>query len=137
MGAGVSIAFAENWNVFAEYRYTNFETMAFTLPLSQLSTTSTTKLSAIELGVNYKFGPTTSFAPPSGPPTGGQTGSPTTPLYKSLPGRGPYNWTGLYFGADGGYAWQRSSGTLTTASGALLTPYGYNAIGPFAGSSLE
>jgi hypothetical protein len=74
--------------------------MAFTLPLSQLSRTSTTQLSAIELGVNYKFGPTTSFALPSGPPTGGQTGSSITPLHKSLPARGPYNWTGLYFGAD-------------------------------------
>jgi hypothetical protein len=74
--------------------------MAFTLPLSQLSRTSTTQLSAIELGVNYKFGPTTSFALPSGPPTDGQTGSSITPLHKSLPARGPYNWTGLYFGAD-------------------------------------
>ena len=133
-GAGVSVAVAQNWNVFAEYRYTSFETMAFTLPLSQLSTTSTTKLSAIELGVNYKFGPTTSFAPPSRLPTGGRSSSPITPLYKSLPGHGPYNWTGLYFGADGGYAWQRSSGTLTAAAGGSLAPYGYNATGPFAGS---
>jgi outer membrane immunogenic protein len=47
--------------------------------------------------------------------------------------RGPYNWTGFYFGADGGFAWQRSSGNLTTASGAVLTPYGYSGTGPFAG----
>jgi outer membrane immunogenic protein len=48
--------------------------------------------------------------------------------------RGPYNWTGFYFGADGGFAWQRATGTVTTASGAVLTPYGYSATGPFAGS---
>jgi opacity protein-like surface antigen/outer membrane receptor protein involved in Fe transport len=135
-GMGVSLAVAQNWNVFAEYRYTSFETTAFTLPLSQLSTTSTTKLNAMELGVNYKFGPTTSFAPLSRLPTSGRSSFPLTPLYKSLPGHGSYNWTGLYFGADGGYGWQRSSGTLTTTSGALLVPYGYNATGPFAGSFL-
>jgi outer membrane immunogenic protein len=48
--------------------------------------------------------------------------------------RSPYNWTGFYFGADGGFAWQRATGTLTTASGAVLTPYGYSGSGPFAGS---
>jgi opacity protein-like surface antigen len=101
-GAGVSIALAQNWNMFAEYRYTSFETLVFTLPLSQLSTSSTTKLSAIELGVNYKFSPTTSFALPSVLPPGGRSNFPLTPLYKSLPGHRPYNWTGLYFGADGG-----------------------------------
>ena len=54
-GAGVSVAFAQNWNVFAEYRYTSFGSSTFTLPLSELSTTSTTKVSAIEFGVNYMF----------------------------------------------------------------------------------
>ena len=42
-GAGVSVAVAQNWNVFAEYRYTSYGSTAFTLPLSELSTTSTTK----------------------------------------------------------------------------------------------
>jgi opacity protein-like surface antigen len=65
-GAGVSVAVAQNWNVFAEYRYTDFGTAAFTLPLSQLSTTSTTKVSAIEFGVNYMFSTRGPFAPASG-----------------------------------------------------------------------
>ena len=56
-GAGVSVAFAQNWNVFAEYRYTSFGSTTLALPLSELSTTSTTRVSAIELGVNYKFNP--------------------------------------------------------------------------------
>ena len=54
-GAGVAVAFAQNWNAFAEYRYTSFGSSTITLPFSQLSTTSTTKVSAIDFGVNYKF----------------------------------------------------------------------------------
>ena len=65
-GAGVSVAVAQNWNVFAEYRYTSYGSTAFTLPLSELSTTSTTKVSAIEFGVNYKFNGGAPFAPVSG-----------------------------------------------------------------------
>ena len=68
-GAGVSVAVAQNWNVFAEYRYTSFGTTAFTLPLSELSTTSITKVSAIEFGVNYMFNGRGPFAPVSGGPT--------------------------------------------------------------------
>jgi opacity protein-like surface antigen len=64
-GAGVSVAVAQNWNVFAEYRYTAFGTTAFTLPLSQLSTTSTTKVSSFEFGVNYMFNNRGPFAPVS------------------------------------------------------------------------
>lgn len=125
-GAGVSVAVAQNWNVFAEYRYTDFGTTAFTLPLSQLATTSTTKVSDIAFGVNYMFNGRGPFAPVSG------AADIRLPV-KMPPVRGPYNWTGFYFGADGGFAWQRSSGTLTTASGAVLTPYGYSGTGPFAG----
>ena len=65
-GAGVSVAVAQNWNVFAEYRYTDYGTTAFTLPLSQLSTTSMAKVSAIEIGVNYMFNGRGPFAPVSG-----------------------------------------------------------------------
>src|SRR5262249_2484847 len=54
-GAGISVAFAQNWNVFVEYRYTSFGSTTLVLPLSELSTTSTTKISAIEFGVNYKI----------------------------------------------------------------------------------
>src|SRR5215831_16274854 len=57
-GAGISVAFGQNWNVFAEYRYTNFGSTTLVLPLSELSTTSTTRISAIEFGVNYKFNTT-------------------------------------------------------------------------------
>ena len=66
-GGGIAYAFAQNWNVFAEYRYTNFGPSSFSLPFSQLTTASTTTVSTIELGVNYKF---TSGGPFTGvPPT--------------------------------------------------------------------
>src|SRR4029078_11942636 len=96
-GAGVSVAVAQNWNVFAEYRYTDYGTTAFTLPLSQLSTTSTTKVSAIECGVTYMFNSRGPLAPVSGAAYAG------SPL-KMPRVRGPYNWTVFYFGADGGFA---------------------------------
>ncbi len=54
-GAGAAFAFLQNWNVFAEYRYTSFGSSTVTLPFSELSTNSTTKVSMIELGMNYKF----------------------------------------------------------------------------------
>jgi opacity protein-like surface antigen/outer membrane receptor protein involved in Fe transport len=127
-GAGVSVAVAQNWNVFAEYRYRDFGTTAFTLPLSQLSATSTTKVSAIEVGVNYMFNGRGPFAPVTGAADVG------LPVANGPRVRSPYNWTGFYFGADGGFAWQRATGTLTTASGAVLMPYGYSGTGPFAGS---
>ena len=132
-GAGVSLAFAQNWNVFAEYRYTSFGSTTLALPLSELSTTSTTRVSAIELGVNYKFNPRAPTVPASGVASVGQPVSPNALAYKSPLTRSPYNWTGFYFGADGGYAWQGSTGTLTTASGAFLTPYSHRVTGPFAG----
>ena len=131
-GAGVSVAFAQNWNVFAEYRYTSFGSTTLALPLSELSTTSTTRISAIELGVNYKFNPRAPAGPFSRVADAGLPAA-IAPLYKAAPTRSPYNWTGFYFGADGGYAWQGSTGTLMTASGALLSPYSYSVTGPFAG----
>jgi outer membrane receptor protein involved in Fe transport/opacity protein-like surface antigen len=54
-GAGVAVAFAQNWNAFAEFRYTDYGFSTITLPFSQLSTTSATKTTAVDLGVNYKF----------------------------------------------------------------------------------
>jgi opacity protein-like surface antigen/outer membrane receptor protein involved in Fe transport len=133
-GAGVSVAFAQNWNVFAEYRYTSFGSTALALPLSELSTTSTTRVSAIELGVNYKFNPRAPAGPFSRVADAGLPAAAAALPYKAAPTRSPYNWTGFYFGADGGYSWQGSTGTLTTALGALLTPYSYSVTGPFAGS---
>jgi outer membrane immunogenic protein len=119
--------------VFAEYRYTSFGSTTLALPLSELSTTSTTRVSAIELGVNYKFNPGAPAGPFSGAASVGEPVSPIAPVYKSPPTRSPYTWAGFYSGADGGYAWQGSTGTLTTASGALLTPYSYSVTGPFSG----
>ena len=54
-GAGIAFAFAQKWNAFAEYRHTSFEALTVALPFSQLSTTSTTGVNAIDFGVNYKF----------------------------------------------------------------------------------
>ena len=44
-----------------------------------------------------------------------------------------YSWTGFYIGADGGYGWGTSSGTVTTVAGAPLVPYSYSVTGPLAG----
>ena len=54
-GGGVAVALARDWNAFAEYRYSDFGSSTVTLPFSELTTTSSTKVSAVELGVNYKF----------------------------------------------------------------------------------
>ena len=71
-GGGIAYAFAQNWNVFAEYRYTSFGSSSFSLPFSQLTTTTTTTVSAVELGVNYKFTSGGQFAgvPPAPYPAG-------------------------------------------------------------------
>ena len=129
-GAGVAIAFAQHWNAFVEYRYTDFAASAITLPFSQLSTTSTTKVSAIELGVNYNFG--------WGSAAGWNGGTPArapTPALRSKPPAAAhsYDWTGVYLGGDGGYGWAGSTGTLTTAAGSPLAPYSNNINGPLAG----
>jgi opacity protein-like surface antigen/outer membrane receptor protein involved in Fe transport len=54
-GGGVAVALAQNWNVFAEYRYTDFGSSTVTLPFSQLSATTAIRTSAVDVGVNYKF----------------------------------------------------------------------------------
>ena len=118
-GGGIAYAFAQNWNVFAEYRHTSFGSSSFSLPFSQLTTTSTTTVSTVELGLNYNF------------TSGGQlTGVPLAPypalspalVYKSPPGRHTYDWAGIYFGADGGFGWTTFNGTLLDAIGTPLLP---------------
>ena len=132
-GGGIAYAFAQNWNAFAEYRYTSFGSSTISLPFSQLTTTSTTNVSAIEFGVNYKFNsgaPSVSSAPAPSP-------RPPTPapalVYKSPPTPHSYDWTGVYLGSDGGYGSTGSKGTLATAAGVPLAPYSYSVNGPFAG----
>ena len=130
-GFGVSVAFAKNWNAFVEYRYTDFGSTTVALPLSELTTTSTTKISAIDFGVNYKF----NGNDPGGPAfAAGNVPAAAIGLRdKAPPARSPYSWTGFYLGADGGYGWQRSSGSLTTAPDPVSTSYDYRVTGPFAG----
>ena len=135
-GGGIAFAFARNWNVFAEYRQTNFGATTVSLPFSELLTTSTTKLSSIEAGVNYKFN------------WGAGANANPSLVYKSFAALHPdkpallvkapavsraFSWTGFYVGGDGGYGWHVAHGTLTTAVGAAFTPYEYNVNGPFAG----
>lgn len=54
-GGGVAWAFARNWDVFAEYRYTRFANYTVTFPIAQRSTTSTSSTNAVEVGVDYRF----------------------------------------------------------------------------------
>ena len=131
-GGGIAYAFAQNWNVFAEYRYTSFGSSSFSLPFSQLTTTTTTTVSTVELGVNYKF---TSGGQFSGvPPAPYPAGAPSPALvYKSPPAQYAYDWTGIYLGSDGGFGWETAKGTLTDATGAPLTSYSYRVSGPVAG----
>ena len=120
-GGGIAYAFAQNWNVFAEYRYTSFGFRAFSLPFSQLTTTSTTTMSTVEFGVNYKFtsGGQVAGVPPA--PYPGEAPSPAL-VYKSAAARYADDWSGLYLGGDGGFGWETAKGTLTDAAGAPLTP---------------
>jgi outer membrane immunogenic protein len=131
-GGGIAYAFAQNWNVFAEYRYTSFAPTGLSLPFSQLMTTSTTTVSTIELGVNYKFTQGGQLA--AVPQAPSSAGDPPRPLVYKPPAPGnAYNWSGLYFGGDGGFGWETAKGTLTDAMGALLSPYSYRVSGPLAG----
>jgi outer membrane immunogenic protein len=67
----------------------------------------------------------------------GSSGRPAAAaFYKAPRGSLLYDWTGFYVGAEGGYAFDRSSGTLATATGAALTSYNYDAVGPFSGPFL-
>ncbi len=57
-----------------------------------------------------------------------------TLVRQTRPASRTYNWTGVYAGIDGGYGWGTSSGTLSTAGGVPLAPYGYGVAGSFAGA---
>jgi outer membrane immunogenic protein len=54
VGGGLDYAFARNWDVFAEYRYTSFQAVTVAYPLAMRSTNSTTNVSTIEVGLNYR-----------------------------------------------------------------------------------
>lgn len=43
-----------------------------------------------------------------------------------------YNWTGFYIGADVGYGWGRSTGTLTNAAGLFPVNYSLDPSGVLA-----
>jgi len=55
VGAGFDYAFARNWDVFAEYKYTRSQDITITFPIAQRSTTSHSTSNAIEAGVNWRF----------------------------------------------------------------------------------
>ena len=54
-------------------------------------------------------------------------------VYKSPHAQGVYDWTGIYFGGDGGFGWTKPTGTLLDATGNPLAPYNYRVQGPVAG----
>jgi hypothetical protein len=83
--------------------------------------------------VNYKFD--WSVPEGGGPAVPTNSRRPATALvYKAPRASSAYDWTGIYIGADGGYSWDTSSGTLTTAEGVPLAPYSYGVEGPLAGA---
>jgi outer membrane immunogenic protein len=55
VGAGLAWGFLPNWNVYGEYRYTDYQSNTLTFPIALRSTTNSTTANRIELGVNYKF----------------------------------------------------------------------------------
>ncbi len=134
VGGGIAYAFAQNWNVFAEYRYTSFGSSTISLPFSQLTTSSTTNVSAVEFGVNYKFNSGAPSVSAASAPYPGPPAPVPTLVYKSLPAHYAYDWTGFYLGSDGGYGWATPKGTLMNAAGVPLTPYSYGVNGPLAGA---
>jgi outer membrane immunogenic protein len=81
--------------------------------------------------VNYKF--TSGGRPTSPPPAVYLAAASPALVYNSPLASRAYNWTGFYLGSDGGYGSAAAKGTLTDATGALLTPYSYRVNGPLAG----
>jgi outer membrane immunogenic protein len=56
-GAGIGYGFWHNWDVFAEYRYTSYQSNNATYLVSQRSTSWTTSVSSIIAGLNFRFDP--------------------------------------------------------------------------------
>jgi len=56
-GAGLGYGFWHNWEVFGEYRYTGYQSNTAAFPVSQHSTTSTTTVSSVIGGLNFRFDP--------------------------------------------------------------------------------
>ena len=131
-GGGIAYAFAQNWNVFAEYRYTSFGTSTAPLPLSQLTTTTTMTVSAVEFGVNYKFTSSGQFA--GAPPARilrerrHQLWS-TNPRLVAMPTTGP----GSILAPTAVSVGRRPRGRCWTPSGTPLAPFSYRVNGPVAG----
>jgi len=132
VGGGVAYAFLQNWNAFAEYRYTKYGSTTITYPFSALSTTTTTAMNTVEAGVNYKFNGWNA-------PVNNWHRAPAPIFVKSIAPRGPgasgypYNWSGIYVGADGGFGFGPMRGVMTDTTGAPLAAYDNNVSGPFAG----
>ena len=133
-GGGGAVALAQNWNVFAEYRYTDYGSLTATLPFSELSTTMTTKTSAVDVGVNYKFNWGAGAGPYAAPIYKAPSyGDKVARLTKAPAISSAFTWTGLFVGGDGGYGWHFGNGMLTNAAGTPLAPYDGNANGPLSG----
>ena len=135
-GGGIAYAFAQNWNVFAEYRYTSFGTSTVSLPLSQLTTTTTMTVSTLEFGVNYKFNVEWRSSPagmrcrlirPELLPS--QLWSISRRLV-AIPTIGAE----IYFGGDGGFGWDdRQGDAVGCREQSAQRPMSYRVNGPVAG----
>jgi outer membrane immunogenic protein len=58
------------------------------------------------------------------------------PVYKA-PVVAPYNWTGFYFGANGGYAWRNRSASFTPADPAAAALFGVGIGTPLPNSNFD
>jgi opacity protein-like surface antigen len=56
-GAGVGYGFWHNWEVFAEYRYTSYQSNGVVYPVSQNSISSITSVNSIIGGLSFRFDP--------------------------------------------------------------------------------
>jgi outer membrane immunogenic protein len=55
VGGGLDYAFAPNWDVFGEYRYTALQALTVAFPVAGRSTNSTSKVNTFEVGLNYRL----------------------------------------------------------------------------------
>ena len=97
VGFGTEYALGSNWSVKAEYNYMNFgsrtprlagtETVAgVTSPITIDSQIEQAAIHVAKVGVNYRFG-----------------GLQIDPTFAPVPAAPGHNWSGAYFGAQGGY----------------------------------